>query len=68
MDKIEIGSLVVCHGIKGFHGQQMGGRVVAGPRPAEPGKVWVREASLGHIPGGVPFLIEWPKEQIKVSE
>lgn len=60
------GDLVVCHGIKGFPGERMPGRVVEGHRPAQPGMAWVREVrGLGDKPKGwEPFVTEWPVSRL----
>jgi len=59
------GALVVCHGVKGFEGGRMGGRVLADSdmhRPARDGMVWVREAGLSVT--CEPFVTEWRKAKI----
>lgn len=41
-------------------------RVIEGYRPAEAGKVWIRETGLACV--GEPFVIEWDADKLRVVE
>lgn len=60
-----IGSLCELIDAKGWPGTA---RVIAGPHPAAPGHVWIREIGLHMVAGIPPFVCQFEYARVRIVE